>query len=648
MRSILYLLQKMRHAFFIALLLALSLLFLFPASSQAHAILLRSDPAQDAVLISAPNQVRMWFSEDLSPGTSTATVINSAKQRFDLGNAHISSSDTREMDVSLQPLLAPGTYIVLWTTQSTNDGYVLRGSFLFSVTEPNGTVPKTNGPLPGQNIPDSGSNSNLLDGQTFFSFIMVTLVDLGAIFWVGAQLWRSFVLQLTNTESGTEETIEQRAEARFDRKFSLPLLLLLLLANIGVIMGQALTLTGGNLAQSFTPSTLSSLATNGHFGTYWIMRESVVLLAILLATLTLTLKNLPRRVIEVVSWLNLILGMALLIALTLSGHASAANSDILAYAVIIDWLHLLAASLWIGGMMYISTIYLPTLKGNTLLGRARSLLATLPHYYPLAITGVIIMAITGPFDATVDMSSFDQLITTAYGRALIVKILLVGAMLITSSIHSSLLRPRLSKDYKKYLAVANVGQRETVTVPDSDATDSQAVSKEALKPLEADVERQTRKLTSVLSWEPLLGVAVLICTGLMTVFAGTLQPATANQATQSSQTSQVKAFTTTLKTSDKLFTIKLSVSPDTAGPNTFTVTVFDSHGVKATNVGVSIYATMLDMDMGTTPINLQPDGKGNFSASGDLDMSGNWGLRVQIRAPDLNLHEASVKIVAKD
>ncbi len=188
-----------------------TLLFLFPAHSQAQAILLRSDPGQNAMLNSAPTQVRMWFSEDLSSGNSTATIVNTSNRRIDLNNAHISSTDYAEMDVALQPILAPGTYSVLWTTQSADDGYVLRGSFLFSVTEPNGTVPKTNGPLPGQNSANSGSNSSQLDGPTFFSFIMITLVDLGAVFWVGAQLWRIFVLQLTDTENDEQETIEQQA-----------------------------------------------------------------------------------------------------------------------------------------------------------------------------------------------------------------------------------------------------------------------------------------------------------------------------------------------------------------------------------------------------------------------------------------------------
>jgi nitrogen fixation protein FixH len=52
---------------------------------------------------------------------------------------------------------------------------------------------------------------------------------------------------------------------------------------------------------------------------------------------------------------------------------------------------------------------------------------------------------------------------------------------------------------------------------------------------------------------------------------------------------------------------------------------------------------MLDMDMGTDTVNLQPDGKGHFSASGDLSMGGNWQVRIQIRTPDNTLHEAKVK-----
>ena len=60
-------------------------------------------------------------------------------------------------------------------------------------------------------------------------------------------------------------------------------------------------------------------------------------------------------------------------------------------------------------------------------------------------------------------------------------------------------------------------------------------------------------------------------------------------------------------------------------------------------IGVSLYETMLNMDMGGEAVNLQPDGKGHFSGSGDLGMGGNWQLRVEIRTLDATLHEATLK-----
>jgi hypothetical protein len=242
------------------------------------------------------------------------------------------------------------------------------------------------------------------------------------------------------------------------------------------------------------------------------------------------------------------------------------------------------------------------------------------------------MAVTGPFNATFHMTSLNQLVDTAYGRTLLVKSTLVGAMLVVSAIHVGLFRPRLEKDYKKY---AQEMQENG--------------SAEKAKQLERSIVSQTQRLTTTLRWEPVLGVAVLICTGLLNVFAGTLTPINTPAApiVQSPQsTTTVKPYTGTLTTSDTIFTVKLTISPNRFGPNVFTVTALDSAGKVQSKIGVTIYTTMLDMDMGTDSINLQPDGKGNFVGNGDLDMEGNWQLRVQIRTPDFKLHEATVKIVA--
>ncbi len=639
-----------------ALLLALSLLFAFPAISQAHAILLRSDPAKDAVLNTPPSQVRMWFSEELNPTFTTAVVVNAKNQRVDAHDAHVSPGNALEMDVNLQPNLPPSVYIVIWRTQSAADGHVLRGSFLFTVALPDGTIPKLNGALPGQDALGGaapGASTGQLDGPTLFNLLMVTLVDLGAVFWVGAQLWRSFVLQLIESESSAQATIYLSVEQRFDRLFSLPTLVLLLLANIGVLVGQALYLTGNQWSQAFNPALLSGLVTTGHFGTYWIMRQVVILLAMVLAAYTWLVQQRSALLQNILSWVNLLLALALLIALALSGHAASVSSDLLVYSVLVDWLHLLAAALWIGGMMYIAAIYLPILKESLPLESVPSLLTTLSQFSPLAIVAVIIMSISGPFNATVHMTSWDQLLTTVYGRVLVVKVLLVGALLLMSAFHVGILRPRLARTYKHYLSSRTVtpltiptyGTADTGEEPLEHAEASSQdrptpVMAQEAKQLEAQVTRQAQRLTTVLRWEPLLGIAVLICTGLLNVFASTLLPPPQPQPPPA----PVKAFTSTVKTSDNKFTVTLNVSPNHFGPNTFTVSVLNSNGQHDTNVGISLYTTMLDMDMGTDTINLQPDNKGHFSATGDLSMSGHWQIRIQIRTPDDTLHEAKVDL----
>ena len=639
-------LAVVQRMFFIAAPFAICLMLLFPvvaSAHTAHAILLRSDPAKDAILSVAPQQVRMWFSEDLNPVLSTAVVVNAENQRVDNSDAHVSSNDPAEMDVTLMSNLSPAVYIVVWRSDSNDDGHILRGSFIFTLARPDGTVPTLSGnTIPGQNALGSGNLTGLytgqVDGPTLFNLIAITLVELGAVFWVGAQLWLVFVLQPVSEDHKEQSNTNQQVQLRFERLFSFPTLLVLLLANIGVLLGQALNFTGGQWGPAFALTLLSNLATSGRFGTFWMMREIVIGAALLLSLCMLFFKRRPKVINSLLSWANLILGLALFIAITMSSHATAVSKNVVFYAVPIDWLHLLAAAFWVGGIMYIATTYLPVIHRAPIAERARSLITVLPYYTPWAIAGVAIMAVTGPFNATFHLTSWVQFITTAYGRALVVKILLVGALLTTSSIHVGLLRPRLKKEYWKYAYVAGrVAVDQATTV--SDRPTKLLVQQVNLR--EGRLSKKTRLLTEVLRWEPLLGVAVLVCVGLMNVFAGTLSPTSTQQQ---QPTENVKPFNTTMKTTDSKFTIMLNVNPNRFGTNIFTVSVVDnSTGKPTTNVGVSLYTTMLDMDMGTDTVNLLPDGQGHFSASGDLSMGGNYQIRIQIRTPNNTLHEARVQ-----
>jgi copper transport protein len=658
----------MRRRFLgVAVPLALCLTVLFPAIASAHAILLRSDPAKDSVLSIAPQQVRMWYSEALNPAFSTAVVVNGQNKRVDNRDAHVSSSDQTEIDVTLQPNLPPEVYIVIWRTDSADDGHVLRGSFSFSIANADGTVPKlAPGTNPGANVLGGGNLTDPytghFDGLTLFNVIMVTLVELGAIFWMGAQLWINFVLTISGEAHTEERNTNERVQRRFERYFSLPTLIVLFLANIGVLVGQALNLTGGDLASAISPSFVVALATSGQFGIYWLRREVVILLAMALAVYMLLQPQRSRITRTVLPIANLVLASALLIAITMSGHAAAVNANIVSYAIVIDWLHLLAASLWVGGMMYVATNYLPVLKRLHIPQQALSLVTVLPYFTPLAIAGVLIMAVTGPFNAAFHLTSWEQFLSTTYGRALLVKIALICGLLVTSAIHVGILRPRLKKELQKYSYAAHRlqamqdgveigGQNRSSAINVQQALTKTAEPNRVTKLLvqqvrlrEGRLTKKTRLLSSVLRWEPILGVGVLICVGLMNAFAGTLSPIAVAQQQQTG--SKPQTYTTTTHTQDGKFTVTLSVNPNRFGTNVFTVSAVDtSTGLPATNIGVSLSTTMLDMDMGTDTIKLLPDGKGHFSGSGDLSMPGNWEIRIQIRTPDATLHEASAKLV---
>jgi copper transport protein len=461
-----------------------------------------------------------------------------------------------------------------------------------------------------------------MNGPTLFNLVVITLVELGAVFWVGAQLWLMFVLQLAPADNPELASINQQVQQRFERRWSLPTLLVLLAANLGILLGQVLT-SKGQFANA------GQLISSSRFGTYWTLGEVVISLALVIAIYTLVARQRPRVINHLLPSVNLLLGCMLFIAITLSGHASSVSSNIVIFAVLLDWLHLLAAALWVGGLLYITTIYLPVLSHKAIALQAHSLTTLLSYFTPLAIAGVVIVAITGPFSAIIHMSSWQQLLGTAYGRALSVKSILGGALLITTAIQVGYLLPQSRKEFKKYAhALKGVTFNRVQQV----------------KMREERLTQRTHRLGGTLRWQALLGVAIIICVGLMYVFAGTLSPSAAGQS-QQPVTNKAQAFNTSVHTGDNKFTVKLNVNPDRFGANIFAVTVIDKQTGKATtNLGVTLFTTMLDMDMGTTSVALQPDGKGNFSAAGDLSMSGNWQIEIQIRTPDKAFHSATVKL----
>ena len=143
--------------------------------------------------------------------------------------------------------------------------------------------------------------------------------------------------------------------------------------------------------------------------------------------------------------------------------------------------------------------------------------------------------------------------------------------------------------------------------------------------------RHMSKIGGMLLFLGLVGVLLAACS--------------AGSSSQTQSTGAPSAFHTALKTSDGMFLIQFSVTPDHFGFNTFTVNVDNASSDKpATNLHVQLSTTMLDMAMGTDFLDLSSGGNGHYSAQGELSMSGHWEIQILLHTPDATLHEAKVQL----
>jgi len=97
----------------------------------AHAVLLGAEPSENAIVESAPKQVRLFFSEPIDPELFALEVYDANQHRADLGDAHVTSEDRATLQTSL-PDLPDGTYVVVWRVLSP-DSHVANGAHRFSV-----------------------------------------------------------------------------------------------------------------------------------------------------------------------------------------------------------------------------------------------------------------------------------------------------------------------------------------------------------------------------------------------------------------------------------------------------------------------------------------------------------------------------------
>lgn len=114
-----------------AAVIALAALLAAPASVGAHAFLDHSDPAVGSTVPSPPSVMHLWFTQQLEPAFSRATVTDKSGATVNDGAATIDPANRSELDVRLRPL-TPGTYKVKWHVLSV-DTHTTEGDFTFNV-----------------------------------------------------------------------------------------------------------------------------------------------------------------------------------------------------------------------------------------------------------------------------------------------------------------------------------------------------------------------------------------------------------------------------------------------------------------------------------------------------------------------------------
>jgi copper resistance protein C len=97
--------------------------------AQAHAHLDHTSPAVGSTAATAPQEITLWFTQNLEAVFSTVEVFDGSGGRVDEGKPSISGNT---MKIALRPL-SPGTYRVHWHALSV-DTHTTEGTFTFQVS----------------------------------------------------------------------------------------------------------------------------------------------------------------------------------------------------------------------------------------------------------------------------------------------------------------------------------------------------------------------------------------------------------------------------------------------------------------------------------------------------------------------------------
>jgi copper transport protein len=440
--------RPLKFSLFIAIIASL----IITGIAVAHAELIRSDPAENSTLDTAPSKVTLWFSEPAEPAFSQITVLFEDGSTVDAGDTTVFSSDPTQVSVTLTDQ-RQGTYIVSWRVLSSADGHITSGAFVFSVGKPINTAVGSES--------SSGATTSPLD------MAARALTFIGQTALVGVLIFRWLIWRPALKAAGLDDDVD-------DRAIKLTRRVVFVILGINAI-GAVLTLA----AQS---QLVGAAWLSTRVGRVWIGRAATL---IALGVLSEDIAAVGRRDRGSI-WLNLIvgwLGLQLLFLTTLTSHsASVSTPPILPFAA--DWLHLIGTSLWIGALVQLALIVPQVVKELNAEDRAWLWLKVVVDFSIAGAFGVGLLLITGTYMSFLNVGDWPALLNTVYGQALLIKVFLAGIAMLLGGFNLMVTKPQLDRAVE--------------------ATDESAAR---------SLQRRARR---VITLEALVGLSVLVMAGVLT------------------------------------------------------------------------------------------------------------------------------------
>lgn len=544
---------------------------LWVRQARAHAYLVRSEPAANIILDSAPPTMRLWFSETVSAAFSGARLLSAGGQATDLAFS-VDPNDHTLMIVTL-PELADGVYSLRWTVHSETDGHLTQGLVVFGIGQgadlgtATAVETETAVPLPELML-------------RWFTFVLYAGM-------IGAFATTYLVLD-PQSQPTAIASVQQAAQKRMLR-LGWWCSLLALIVGLAWVGWQAIALAASYSGNLSIVAVAWQWLTQTRSGGFWWAHQLVILIVVR------NLWILQRQPTEATTAGKMIqlTGLLLLILLliqSLNSHAAALTSNT-AVAVVADTLHLLAASFWVGGLLALVAGLLPLVRHHA---EFKALVqAGWGPFGKWAALSVGVLFTTGIYSTGREVSSANAMLTTLYGQTLSLKIVLmlvVGALGATNAL---VLHPRLAALLGRILR-----------------------RPEGWKPL------SLRHLPRLFVAELCVGLLVLLLAGTITA-APTARGTAFTAADASTGVSQT--------VNDMI--IKFSVTPNQAGQNIFTVrAVSTRRPPPAEIVRVILRFTYLEQDLGLTSEDMAQAEPDLYLLSGNqLYLAGTWQIDAVVR-----------------